>query len=353
MACSLCEALRGRASDPDFILDAPNLSLFKGPFQDRWPGAVMAVHRATDDERQARLRQNGIAHARELTELYGQTQSAVAHELIGIEKAVRVATRCARMNVVKFGNVCDHLHWHFIPRSADETARQKNPWELQGVPVTQLYASGAPSTVSFEPLARELHARTHHPAPPFFATALILRPASHARPADFAQWPLDRIIPAARAHPDAWECYLMKRNYLDRSWDTFGGGADPREFPLDTLKREVSEELGWTVTEAREVLRQWTFGQLRGFVFVVRPEEPSWFEDVPHRRATDEVESARYFPLTQLASDPLFSNSVQGRIRAFALGLTDFERQDLPQFDCENAHFEDKITPFSTQSAQK
>lgn len=53
-----------------------------------------------------------------------------------------------------------------------------------------------------------------------------------------------------------------------------GGGIDPGESPLQTLHREVMEEIGWTIARARRL------GAFRRYVYM--PEYDIWAEKICH-----------------------------------------------------------------------
>lgn len=68
-----------------------------------------------------------------------------------------------------------------------------------------------------------------------------------------------------------------------------GGGIDPGESPLQTLHREVMEEIGWSIARPRRL------GAFRRFVFM--PEYDLWAEKLCHvyvahpvRKISDPVE---------------------------------------------------------------
>lgn len=110
-ACSLCAKIA--ADSLDLVCVLPHCRIFRGPFSAGWPGALMVVF---------------SEHRIELSDL-GQPE-AVQRELLAIERAIRATVQPRRMNVAKFGNVCEHLHWHFIPRRHGEAFAEKTPWEI-------------------------------------------------------------------------------------------------------------------------------------------------------------------------------------------------------------------------------
>ena len=285
--------------------------MFKGPFAERWPGALMVVFKR---------------HLREITDLNSEVHSRISAELYAFEKAIRTDTSCARINTVKFGNVCEHLHWHLIPRYSHELFAQKTSWEVAHLKSSELFADGQLPLVNYTALASQCAFMGAHKIPPHFSTALFLRPQAEHRPANFADWTLDQILETARQCPAQWECFLMQRNYKDYAWDSFGGGADANERPEQTLKREIREELGWELSAYQEVCRQWNHGLLRGFVYVAVPSEPTWFHDSPQRVECDEVKQAGYHGLPSLMESSQFLPYLRGRIQALVSRRHDFDR---------------------------
>ena len=312
-SCALCQLVALKANHPDFICELPHVVITRGPFSKRWPGALQVTSKR---------------HLRDPGQLkyphFIHTQS----ELYAIENAIRRSTRAHHMNVVKFGNVVEHLHWHLIPRFSNETHPQKTPWELADVPPEALFhtSSTQPLDLLYAEIASELKAQLLAAQPPYFSTAFFARPLDQAQQSIFLQLPLKEQHAAIRAQPDAFECFLMQRNYLDFAWDTFGGEIDPGENPVDALKRELNEELGWAIERQLEVTRQWSNGMIRGFVYLTLPEGGSLLQNTPARTPCDEVKQAAWIPLKTLLDNPgnVYSRPLCGRALALVAGQTDF-----------------------------
>jgi diadenosine tetraphosphate (Ap4A) HIT family hydrolase/8-oxo-dGTP pyrophosphatase MutT (NUDIX family) len=316
--CSLCERLIKTADGSESILSLTHCSIFRGPFTQKWPGSVMAVFKR---------------HILEQSDVRPSDAGGLFAELLDVEKAVRKTVKPARMNFVKFGNVTEHLHWHFIPRYLHENFQDKSPWELLNHDVKDLYQRRSESMPLpweinqdriFTELAQQARVQIQRRVPGFFSAALFLRPIDISLCTKFNSLPLQEIIQLARTSPAQWECLLMKRNYLDRAWDMIGGGADAKETPVAVLRREIHEEVGWSVSETKEVTRQWENGVLKGFLYVVKSTEPTWFHDKPARVLASEVDTVAFFPLLTLLDSADFSDPVQKRIAAFLAGEPDF-----------------------------
>jgi len=59
-------------------------------------------------------------HAREMTDLDGAERAALMKVVFALERAAREAMHPHKMNVASLGNMVPHVHWHVIPRFADD-----------------------------------------------------------------------------------------------------------------------------------------------------------------------------------------------------------------------------------------
>ncbi|HQR72379.1 MAG TPA: HIT family protein [Burkholderiaceae bacterium] len=60
------------------------------------------------------------SHVRELTDLAPADREHLMRVVFGVERVQRDVLRPHKMNVACLGNVTPHLHWHLIPRHADD-----------------------------------------------------------------------------------------------------------------------------------------------------------------------------------------------------------------------------------------
>ncbi len=67
-------------------------------------------------------------HVREMHTLSADVQQGLAQELMLAGKAVATTFTPWKMNYASYGNVVEHLHWHIIPRYADDPKRQECPF---------------------------------------------------------------------------------------------------------------------------------------------------------------------------------------------------------------------------------
>lgn len=60
------------------------------------------------------------AHAKEMTDLARGDQQALLQVVLTAESALREVIAPDKVNLASLGNVVPHLHWHVVPRFADD-----------------------------------------------------------------------------------------------------------------------------------------------------------------------------------------------------------------------------------------
>jgi len=70
------------------------------------------------------------AHAREMTDLSAANRTHLMHVVYAVESALRARLTPTKMNLASLGNATPHLHWHVIPRFADDTHFSQAVWGL-------------------------------------------------------------------------------------------------------------------------------------------------------------------------------------------------------------------------------
>jgi len=68
------------------------------------------------------------AHAAEMTDLTASEQRHLLNVVLATEAALRQQMRPDKINLASFGNVVPHLHWHVIPRFADDRHFPQPVW---------------------------------------------------------------------------------------------------------------------------------------------------------------------------------------------------------------------------------
>lgn len=99
LACELCTEAGGRVIHDErrlrvVLLDEPD-----------YPGFARVIWKA---------------HVRELTDLAPDDRARLMHVVFAAEDAVRRVMRPHKVNVASLGNLTPHIHWHVIPRFADD-----------------------------------------------------------------------------------------------------------------------------------------------------------------------------------------------------------------------------------------
>jgi diadenosine tetraphosphate (Ap4A) HIT family hydrolase len=77
-------------------------------------------------------------HVREMTDLVPEERSRLMMMVCKAEQAVRDVMRPDKINLASLGNVVPHLHWHVIPRFADDPHFPNPVWgaKLRDTPHT-------------------------------------------------------------------------------------------------------------------------------------------------------------------------------------------------------------------------
>ncbi len=68
------------------------------------------------------------AHAKEMTDLAEAERQRLMGVVFAVEAAVREVLAPDKINLASLGNVVPHLHWHVIPRRADDAAFPDAVW---------------------------------------------------------------------------------------------------------------------------------------------------------------------------------------------------------------------------------
>lgn len=68
------------------------------------------------------------AHVAEMTDIAPAERSHLMELVFGVETALRQALKPAKINLASLGNQVPHLHWHVIPRHADDATFPDTIW---------------------------------------------------------------------------------------------------------------------------------------------------------------------------------------------------------------------------------
>jgi diadenosine tetraphosphate (Ap4A) HIT family hydrolase len=85
-----------------------------------WHDARLRVILVADADYPAFCRVVWNAHVREMTDLSAGDRGHFMDAVFGVEEALRELLAPAKINLASLGNQVPHLHWHVIPRFADD-----------------------------------------------------------------------------------------------------------------------------------------------------------------------------------------------------------------------------------------
>ena len=67
-------------------------------------------------------------HTKEVTDLEPEARVQMMRVVFGVEAALREVMKPLKMNVASLGNAVPHVHWHVIPRFADDAFFPQAVW---------------------------------------------------------------------------------------------------------------------------------------------------------------------------------------------------------------------------------
>ena len=67
-------------------------------------------------------------HVREMTDLDAEARQRLMQVVFAAERALRQLMQPAKINLASLGNMTAHLHWHVIPRFADDKHFPGSVW---------------------------------------------------------------------------------------------------------------------------------------------------------------------------------------------------------------------------------
>ena len=86
------------------------------------------------------------AHVKEMTDLAEVDRARVMNMVFAVERALRVLLMPDKINLASLGNVVPHLHWHVIPRFANDAHFPNAVWgekkRLGSIPVPAGFVRG-------------------------------------------------------------------------------------------------------------------------------------------------------------------------------------------------------------------
>jgi diadenosine tetraphosphate (Ap4A) HIT family hydrolase len=109
MACELCD------SDGGTVL---------------WRDERLRIVRVADPDYPAFCRVVWNSHVREMTDLPAADRAHLMLAVFGVEQALRNLLNPAKINLASLGNQTPHVHWHVVPRFADDRHFPRPIWAL-------------------------------------------------------------------------------------------------------------------------------------------------------------------------------------------------------------------------------
>ena len=69
-----------------------------------------------------------LAHVKEMTDLAPNERARMMKTVFAVETAMRAVIQPDKINLASLGNKTPHLHWHIIPRFADDKHFPNSHW---------------------------------------------------------------------------------------------------------------------------------------------------------------------------------------------------------------------------------
>lgn len=117
-----------------------------------WRDDILRVIRVADPDYPAFCRVVLNRHVREMTDLPLEERTRFMQAVFAVETALRELLQPDKINLASLGNQVPHLHWHVIPRFADDRHYPDPVWAAP-------LRAGARHAVDGERLARMIEQR--------------------------------------------------------------------------------------------------------------------------------------------------------------------------------------------------
>ncbi len=107
MACELCDQIGGELI---------------------WKNDLVRVVRVNDPDYLGFCRVILNRHAAEMTDLLPEERQQVMNVVFSVERVLRAVLQPTKINLASFGNMVPHVHWHVIPRYANDVHFPNPVW---------------------------------------------------------------------------------------------------------------------------------------------------------------------------------------------------------------------------------
>ena len=98
------------------------------PHEILWQDDFCRVVLLNDADYPAYCRIELLAHVKEMTDLDALSQLKFMKIVFAVEAAMREVIKPDKINLASLGNKTPHLHWHLIPRFADDKHFPNSHW---------------------------------------------------------------------------------------------------------------------------------------------------------------------------------------------------------------------------------
>jgi diadenosine tetraphosphate (Ap4A) HIT family hydrolase len=95
-----------------------------------WHDAILRIIRVGDPDYPGFCRVIHNRHVKEMTDLPPDERAHLMHTVFAVEGALRQLMKPDKVNLATLGNQVPHLHWHIIPRFADDAHFPDPVWAL-------------------------------------------------------------------------------------------------------------------------------------------------------------------------------------------------------------------------------
>ncbi len=98
------------------------------PHETLWQDDFCRVVLLNDANYPAYCRVELIGHTKEMSDLMPENRTRMMNVVFAVETALRVVMNPDKINLASLGNKTPHLHWHIIPRFADDKHFPNSHW---------------------------------------------------------------------------------------------------------------------------------------------------------------------------------------------------------------------------------
>ena len=129
------------------------------PHQILWQDDFCRVVLLNDADYPAYCRVELIAHIKEMTDLPPENRERMMKVVFAVETAMREVITPDKINLASLGNKTPHLHWHVIPRFADDKHFPNSHWGAVRDDATGLKHSSAALQANIHALSDDAKTR--------------------------------------------------------------------------------------------------------------------------------------------------------------------------------------------------